>query len=771
MSNSGAVSDHDGGAGPSEEPGEGDRVSSATTQDVLSRARELRRLIEHHRFRYYRLDDPEISDADFDDLVRRLERLEEEHPVLSAQASPTRSVGAPPSSLFAPVRHRVPMMSLENAFSDAELTAWGSRIGRALLAGGAGGAGSRRAATENGVAGFDEPVGSEEPIGSEGSTRTTVPVDLDAVELVCELKIDGLAISVIYEDGALVLASTRGDGITGEDVTDNVRTVRAIPARLALDAVPVPRRLEVRGELYMPVSSFNELNRRQAEAGERRFANPRNSAAGSLRQKDPKVTAGRDLAFWAYQIGELDGGPVIQRHSEALDFLRQVGLPVNPEARVVRGLAEAQELCKRWQARRHDLDYEIDGVVIKVNSMSLQQRLGSTSRSPRWAIAYKFPPEERTTKLLAIMVSIGRTGRATPFAQLEPVSLAGSTVRMASLHNEDQVRLKDLRPGDTVVVRKAGDVIPEVVGPIVSLRPEGLEPFHFPRECPECGGKLVRLSGESDTYCTNMDCPGQRAQRIVHFGSRSAMDIEGLGEQRVVSMVTGGLLADVGDLYALEADRVASLEGFAGRSAANLVAAIEESKTRTLDRLLVGLGIRHVGPSAARVLARAFPRLDAVMTAAPGELGVLDGVGPVIAEAVGVFFSSPVNRSVVEKLRAAGVNFSAGAAPGAAVAMRSNQEAQEAQEAQETLAGRTVVITGSLADLTRDEAVAAVLAAGGRSPASVSAKTWAVVVGEAPSSAKLAKAAELGVPIVDAEQFGRLLATGELPRGEDISSG
>ena len=428
----------------------------------------------------------------------------------------------------------------------------------------------------------------------------------------CELKIDGLAMSLTYEGGWLVQAATRGDGVTGDDVTQNVATVKAVPERLRWPKRlgPVPTLMEVRGEIYMPVSSFDELNRRQIEAGLKTFANPRNSAAGSLRQKDARITAARDLSFWAYQLGAMDGGPAVARHSEALDLLRACGLPVDPEIAVVHGTADVEAYCRRWEEHRHDLDYEIDGVVVKVDDLELQRRLGTTSRAPRWAIAFKFPPEQRTTKLLDIMVSIGRTGRATPFAVLEPVFVGGSTVGLATLHNEDQVRLKDVRRGDTVIVRKAGDVIPEVVGPVLSQRKKGARRWHFPTTCPSCGGPLVRLPGESDTFCTNLDCPAQRVQRIVHFASRGAMDIEGLGEKRVAQLVGEGLLSDIGDVYALDAPALLGVERFADVSVDNLLRAIEASKSRPVSRLLVGLGIRHLGPTGARAVARAYGSLE-----------------------------------------------------------------------------------------------------------------------------------------------------------------
>jgi DNA ligase (NAD+) len=666
--------------------------------DRAGRAAELRELIDHHNRRYHQLDDPEISDAEYDALVVELRAIEEAHPDVVVPDSPTQRVGAPPSPAFAPVRHRTPMMSLDNAFSFEELVAWGRRMERYISG---------------------------------------------AVDYVCEPKIDGLAISLTYEDGRLVRAATRGDGRVGEDVTANVRTVEALPERLEGTA---PEVVEVRGEVYMPISAFHELNRQQGEAGQRLFANPRNSAAGSLRQKDSTITAGRDLSFFCYQVGELRGGPALGRHSEVLDYLRGAGLPVNPLIDTVSSLDEVYRYGRHWLEHRHDLDYEIDGVVVKVDDLAQRRELGSTTKAPRWAIAYKFPPEERTTVLRDVMVSIGRTGKATPFAVLEPVFVGGSTVGLATLHNEDQVRLKDVRPGDTVTVRKAGDVIPEVIGPVLSLRPKGAPEWHFPPACPRCGQPLVRLPGESDTFCTNADCQAQRDARIVHFASRSAMDIEGLGE-RTVALLTGkGLLSDVGDVYFLGYDDLIALEGFADLSVRNLLAAIEVSKERPLANLLVGLGIRHLGGAGAQVMARSLGHLDRIMGASEEEMAAVEGVGPVIARSVSEFFTLEGNRSVVEKLRRAGVNLSGPGDPDVA----------------QTLAGMSVVVTGTLEGLSREQAEDAVKARGGKAPGSVSKKTGYVVAGEAAGAAKLDKARELGVPVIDEEAFTRLLETGEL---------
>jgi DNA ligase (NAD+) len=694
--------------------------------DEALRAEELRAQIAYHDRRYYELDDPEIADADYDALVRELRAIEEHHPELVTPDSPTQRVSGAPATTFAPVRHRVPMMSLDNAMDLDELRAWADRIARV----------------------------DPEALGAD---------------FVCELKIDGLAMSLTYERGRFTRAATRGDGVTGEDVTANVATIAAVPHQLdwPADLGPVPEVMEARGEVYMPVSSFDELNRRQLEAGQKVFANPRNSAAGSLRQKDPAVTAGRDLSMWAYQIGALDGGPVVERHSDALDVLRRSGLPVNPEITVVHGIDEVFVFCTRWREHRHDLDYEIDGVVVKVDDLALQRRLGATSHAPRWAVAFKFPPEERTTKLLDIHVSIGRTGRATPFAVLEPVFVGGSTVSLATLHNEDQVGLKDVRPGDVVVVRKAGDVIPEVVGPVLAERPKRSKAWSFPTECPSCGGPLVRLPGESDTFCTNLDCPAQRVQRIVHFASRGAMDIEGLGEKRVVQLVDAGMLADPGDVYGLDRERLVALERMADVSADNLLRAVDESKSRPLSRVLVALGIRHLGPTGARALARSFGSMDRLADASPEALAAVEGIGGVIADSVAEFLAAPANRSVIEKLRAAGCALEEPGVPAdgsvAGPAAGGPAGAGAGNGVPPTLAGKSVVVTGTLPGYTREEAEEAILARGGKSPGSVSARTFAVVVGSEPGAAKLSKAEQLGIPVVDGARFDELLASGDVP--------
>ncbi len=685
-------------------------TATPSTGDVADRIDSLRALLAHHNHRYHTLDDPEISDAEYDALVRELRTLEADHPELAVPDSPTGQVGGAVSATFDPVTHRVPMMSLDNAMDVDELRAWADRVVKGL----------------------------------DGATPT----------FVCELKFDGLAISLRYEDGVFVQAATRGDGRVGEDVTANVATIDEIPHRLPDHA---PAVVEVRGEVYMTRSSFEQLNERARAAGEKAFVNPRNSAAGSLRQKDPAVTASRHLSFWSYQLGEVIGGPRFTSHVAMLEYAASLGFPVNDQVRTFGTIDEVADHCRYWEQHRHDLDYEIDGVVTKLDDLAQRDRLGVTSRAPRWAIAYKFPPEERTTTLLDVQVSVGRTGRATPFAVLDPVFVGGSTVAMATLHNQDQVALKDVRPGDTVVVRKAGDVIPEVVGPVLSLRPENSEPWEFPTHCPRCGNPLVRPEGEADTRCVAPDCPAQRDQKIAYWASRGAMDIEGLGEQMVEKLTAAGLVKDPADLYGLTVDDLVELERVGPTSARNLVEEIERSKQQPLPRLLTAFGVRHLGPAASAALADEFHTLDEIMAKSVEELAAVDGVGDVIADTVATWLAQDANRAFIERLRSAGVNFGDPAAAEAAAAARA--------AVPQTLEGRTVVVTGTLAGYGREEAAEAITLRGGKSPGSVSKKTTALVVGDSPGASKLTKAESLGVPIIDEASFEHLLATGELPDG------
>ena len=704
-------------------------MADEVPKEAAARAVELRRLIEYHNERYNVLDAPEIPDADYDLLVRELRELEAAHPSLVTPDSPTQTVGAVPLGLFQPVRHRVPMMSLDNAFEEADLRAWGERL------------------------------------------RRQIPdLDLEHLDFSSEPKVDGVAMSLTYEHGRFTQAATRGDGVTGEDVTANVATIKVVPKTLNPKAGPFPAVLEIRGEVYLPLADFAAMNKRQEDAGLRLFVNPRNAGAGALRQKDPGVTATRPLSFWAYQVGLVEGAPAgshwpAATQSATLALLKKAGFPVSTDARLVKGIDAVIARCLELADKRHALAYEIDGVVTKVDDLALHARLGATSRAPRWAMAFKFPPEERTSRLLDIMVSIGRTGRATPFGRMEPVFVGGSTVEMATLHNEDQVRIKDVRPGDLVIVRKAGDVIPEIVGPVLTGpgRPKRRKPpWKFPTSCPSCGQPLVRLEGESDTYCTNIDCPMQRVQRIVHYASRSALDIEGLGEERVFQLVAAGLIVDPADLYALTVPQLVQLERFAAISAANLIAGIAASTAQPLSRLLVGLGIRHLGPTGARAVARGLGTLEAIMAATEAELAAVEGIGPVIATSIAEFLALPTNRAVVERLVSAGVTTEE---PGAGGGQAGEGERGGGGSPPQTLAGLTIVVTGAVPGFTREEAEEAILARGGKSPGSVSKKTFALVVGDAPGASKLTKAEQLGVPIVPAEGFEALLDSGALPDG------
>ncbi len=663
---------------------------------MAQRVEELRSSLRAWGAAYYDRDEPLVPDATYDEALRELQELEDRYPHLREPDSPTQQVGGVATVPFAPVEHVVPMMSLDNAFDDEQLRAWAKRN------------------------------------------------EADQIDLACELKFDGLAVSLRYEDGLLVRGATRGDGRMGEDVTANVAVVGDIPKKLGSGA---PRVLEVRGEIYMPVSVFDALNAHQLEAGEKTYVNPRNTAAGSLRQKDATVTATRGLTMWCYQLAEIDGLPMPDRHSGTLELLTDLGFPVNPYATVRPSIDEAVAFCGRWQEQRHDLDYEIDGVVVKVDELARQHHLGATSKAPRWAIAYKFPPEEKTTRLREIQVSVGRTGRATPYAVLEPVFVGGSTVEMATLHNQDQVRLKDVRPGDTVMVRKAGDVIPEVLGPVLADRPDGLPEWEFPERCPVCDEPLVRPEGEVQHRCVNLACPAIVAGAIEHFASRSAMDIEGFGEQRVRLFAELGLVADVADIYTLDPERLLEIEKFGETSVANLQAAIEQSKSRTLANLLRGLNIRHLGTAGAELLASHFGHMDRIAAATEEELAAIDGVGPTIATSVRAWFDDDANRVLVEKLRAAGVTM----------------EGPEPVEVDRTLEGASVVVSGTLDGFSRDGAADAIKTRGGKSPGSVSKKTTALVVGADPGASKLTKAEELGVPVLDEAQFLVLLETGKVP--------
>lgn len=675
----------------------------ARPEDARGRIEELVAIVSRHNALYYEQDAPEIPDSEYDLLVNELRDLESQFPEFASADSPGKTVGGAPSATFAPVQHVVPMTSLDNAMDVAELRAWGDRVQKSLAG--------------------------------------------ETVRFVCELKIDGLAMSIRYVDGEMVTAATRGDGRVGEDVTANVRTIGVIPQRL----VDAPSVIEVRGEVFMPREVFEALNAEAERTGDRALVNPRNAAAGSLRQKDSTVTARRKLAFWAYQIGDRQGGPQHATHEAALAYIGDLGFPVNPEVTGFDSFEEVVEFCTSAIERRHDLGYDVDGVVVKVDDLAQRQELGFTSRAPRWAIAFKFPPEERTTTLVDIRVSVGRTGRTTPYAVLEPVFVDGSTVSMATLHNEDQVRIKDVRPGDTVVVRKAGDVIPEVVGPVLSERPAGAKPWSFPKHC-ECPlrSEFVRLDGEADTRCVEPKCPFQRDQKIMYWASRGAMDIEGLGERTVVQLTERGLVGDVAGLYQLSADDIEGLEGFARPSAEKLIAAIDASRRQLAWRVLTGFGIKHLGPTVAQSLISEYGSVRRVFEASEDELSSVDGIGEVIARSVAQWWRNPVNRDLVDRLEAGGVALDI-----------MGESAGDSESYEKTLEGRAVVITGTVPGYNREEAGAAVVARGGTSPGSVSKKTFALVVGDGAGASKLTKAESLGIPIVSADDFEKFLETGE----------
>jgi DNA ligase (NAD+) len=657
------------------------------------RVEELRELVNHHLYRYHVLDDPEISDAEYDELIGDLRSLEERFPVLITPDSPTQRVGAAPAALFAPVSHRAPMLSLDNAFSIEELRAWGARVERGLA----------------------------------GATPT----------FVTELKIDGVACALTYEDGVLTRAATRGDGRTGEDITANVRTLRSIPRRLKVDDPPAV--IEVRGEVYFPVKAFEALNVELTEQDKRPFANPRNAAAGSLRQKDANVTKSRPLKLWVHSFGAAEGIS-FESHSAFLDWAASAGLPVPETTKRVSKLEQVARYLQGWEKKRHSLDYEIDGAVVKVDDARLQRRLGATSHAPRWAIAYKFPPEERTALLKSIDVHTGRTGKITPFAVLEPVVVGGVTITYATLHNESETRRKDVRTGDTVIVRRAGDVIPEIVGPVLAKRPKNARPWRMPKRCPSCGTDLVRPEGEVDWRCPNKaGCPDQSVEWLFHFAGRGAMDIEGLGYRTILALLEKGFIQDPADIYALTAERLSELEGFAEKSIDNLLRSIDASKDRPIWRLLVGLNIRHVGSHVADVLASAFRSIDAIAAASEDEIDAVPEIGPTVAAGIRAWFDEDENLALIEKLRAAGVRL---------------EDEAAADEGPKPLEGTTIVFTGGLDTLSRDEATALAQRAGARVSSSVSRKTDFVVAGENPGS-KHDQAVKLGVEIVDEREFLR----------------
>ncbi|MBB3090208.1 DNA ligase (NAD+) [Nocardioides albus] len=695
-----------------------DDVTAEAGPEQKNEHQELAEQIEDARYRYYVLDDPTLSDAEFDQLWRRINELEEQFPELRTPDSPTQKVGGTFSTEFTAVDHLQRMESLDNAFSFDELAGWHARIAK------------------------------------DGAAQA---------ELLCELKVDGLAINLLYEKGRLVRALTRGDGRTGEDVTPNVRTIKSIPHRLTgTDEFPVPDLVEVRGEVFLSNEAFDKLNASLVDAGKPMFANPRNSAAGSLRQKDPRVTATRELGMVCHGIGAREGfQPVAQSH--AYDALKAWGLPTSERVKVLKSLAEVEEFISYFGEHRHDVtEHEIDGVVIKVDDISLQRRLGSTSRAPRWAIAFKYPPEEVNAKLLAIDVGVGRTGRVTPFGVMEPTKVAGSTVERATLHNAHEVKRKDVRPGDTIILRKAGDVIPEILGPVLPLRPEGLPEWVMPTECPACGTTLAeQKEGDKDLRCPNhRGCPAQVRERVFFASGRGAFDIEGMGYEAADALLASEVITNEGDIFALDEAKLATTSFFTraakkaekeagagdrvlNANAMGLLANLEDRKQVLLWRVLVALSIRHVGPSAARALATEFGSLDAIWAASQEELAATEGVGGIIAEAIVEWRQVDWHQEIVEKWRTAGVSL----------------EDERDESVARTLEGLTIVVTGSLEDFSRDGAKEAIIARGGKAAGSVSKKTDYVVVGDNAGS-KAAKAEELGLPILTEAAFKELLENG-----------
>jgi len=663
------------------------------SENLKYRAEKLRAEIERCAKLYYVYDSPEISDFQYDELIRELQKIEAEHPELVVPDSPTHRIGGAPREGFTKVQHKVPMMSLDNALNKEELAAFYEKLCR-LLEGG-------------------------------------------SAQVVCEPKIDGLAVSLIYENGLFVSGSTRGDGYTGEDVTANLRTIKSMPLRLAQE---VSGRLEVRGEVCMEKKSFAALNEAREESGEPIFANPRNAAAGSLRQLDPRVTAARNLSIYLYQVMEPERHGIESQHS-MLDRLRDLGLPVQGAERVCRSLADIISYLDMWMEKRFTHAIDTDGVVVKLDELTLREKLGATAKAPRWAIAFKFPPEEKLTVIKDIEVTVGRTGTLTPTAVLEPVRLSGTLVQRASLHNQDEIDRKDVRIGDAVWVRKAGEIIPEIVRVDTDKRVSDSTPYVIPDKCPVCGSRAVRLHGESAVKCVNKSCPAQVKEGIEHFASRAAMDIRGLGGKIVSQLVESGMVKNVADLYSLNVFQLASLERMGEKSAGNIAASIEKSKERPLGALINALGIRNVGERTAHDLADRFRSLDSLATAAVEknfELEAMDGIGPVIAESITAFFSEPHNVEMIRRLKESGVKF-------------------EIEQGQENindlkLKGLTFVLTGELASMTRNEASEQITAHGGQTSESVSKKTSFVVVGENPGS-KYNKAMTMGIPVLNEEEF------------------
>jgi DNA ligase (NAD+) len=687
---------------------------------IVEQIEELRKEIRYHNYRYYVLDSPVVSDAEYDRLMRELQELEAAHPLLVTPDSPTQRVGAEPLDRFEKVRHPKPMLSLSDAFEEEELRAWLERISKLL---------------------------------PEGMT----PKDL---QYVVEPKIDGLTVVLTYEDGLYVQGATRGNGIEGEDVTANLKTIRGVPLRIPVSPNgprpeaaslkiegPPPARLVVRGEAYMPIDQFEEFNRRQAELGGKTFANPRNAAAGSVRQLDPRITASRPLSIFTYAVVDSEGVTVTTQW-DSLQYLKRMGFPVNPDSRLRSDFEEVVAYCHEWMKKRDTLDYEVDGVVVKINSLGIQEQLGAVGNAPRGAVAYKFPGREATTKLLNIGVNVGRTGTLNPFAILEPVEVGGVIVRQAALHNEEDIHRKDIRIGDTVTVRRAGEVIPYVVGPIADLRTGEERMFLMPDRCPACGEPTVKPEGEVAHYCVNAACPAQLVRRVEYFASRGAMDIEGFGSRMAEQFVKERLLKDVADFYYLRREDILPLEGFAEKSTDNLLAAIGVSKDRPLWRLITALGIRFVGSTVAQLLTEQYSSIDELMAATQEELEAIEGLGPNTAGSIVEWFGRERHRALIEKLRQAGV--------------RMEERLEVKEEIPQPLEGLTFVITGTLPSMSRDEATALIERHGGKVTGSVSSRTDYLLVGEAPGGTKYNKARELGVPMIGE---GELLGMIEGARG------
>jgi DNA ligase (NAD+) len=674
-------------------------------ETTKKRIEKLREEINYHNYCYYVLDSPEISDAEFDELMKELKEIEEKYPQFITPDSPTQRVGAEPVAAFGVVEHLVPMLSLGNSFSFEELSVWHNRVSRLL-----------------GEENFD---------------------------LVCELKLDGLAVALTYEERRLVAGTTRGDGYSGENVTQNLRTIRSVPLVVPEDA---PAKFEVRGEVFLPKEGFRKINEERAREGQPLFANPRNAAAGSLRQLDPKITAKRPLDIYIYELGWLK--PTLQftegigdsriatTHWETLKYLKSLGFKINPQNTLCKRLEEVEEYYQHWLQKREELPYEADGVVVKVNSLALREKLGTVGHEPRWAIAYKFPAVQATTKLLNIGINVGRTGTLNPFAILEPVSIAGATIKRAALHNEDDIRRKDIRVGDMVIVQRAGDVIPEVVGPVVSKRTGTEKIFEMPKKCPACGAEVVKLEGEAMARCPSISCPAQLLEHLKHFVSRGAMDIEGVGEKLSTALFNAGLVKDVADLYFLEKEDLLKLEKMGEKSVSNVLSSIEKSKNRPLSRVLFALGIRHVGSETAEILAKEFSSVDRLKEATQEELLTIPSIGPKVAESILTFFKQERNLKVIEKLRM----------------VRAIRESslEHVHELPLPLAGQEFVFTGKLKSFTRAEAETRVKALGGKAGSSVTKKTTSVVVGEDPGS-KFDKAKSLGIKILSEEEFLELL--------------